>query len=168
MSMHKTCPISNFTSGEDSVGTRFHSTCAIKLKRVEALVIEKIPTTLIATPVDGCFDILRTRNESASQFYRLRNLSALRFGCSDTLLEQLNNHLPQLLLLVNRTNLHFAHQFVGEIERCLRERRFPEIWFSVNCPASITRFSSSPGLCQDPALMSNTRIVRNSAQCACL
>ena len=128
-------------------------------------LLRRYPTTLIATPVDSCFDILRTRNEFALQFYRLRNLSALRFGCSDTLLEQLNNHRPQLLLLVKRTNLHFVHQFVGEIERYLRERRFPEIWFSVNCLASITPFSSSPGLCQEPALMSKTRIVRNSAQC---
>jgi hypothetical protein len=42
MSMNKTWPISNFTSGEDSDGTRFLSTCAIKFKRVEAVVIEKI------------------------------------------------------------------------------------------------------------------------------
>jgi hypothetical protein len=42
MSMDKTWPISNFTSGEDSVGTRFPSTCAIKFKRAEVVVNEKI------------------------------------------------------------------------------------------------------------------------------
>ena len=145
MSMNKTCPISNFTSEEDSEGIRVRfylksrdSTSRFSQRRLNRRVLVVNRKLRVADDVDkqdvpnlelhigrglqtardfflpeskqvvmkitdhanrdpqlmAASMSSGTRNESATHFSRLRNLSVLRFGCTNTLLEQLNNHTP--------------------------------------------------------------------------
>ena len=86
---------------------------------------------LVATPRDGRFYFLR-RDQTAAQFYRLRNLPGLSFAGRHAFSNHLGNNLLESFLFVNGTDLTSRMRSSGRSRVVFMRAIFPESWFSVN------------------------------------